>query len=144
MVDLSKAVIVQKKKLYTKKMFRLLQSFYKTFQGSSRDIQMIDQYMKVYKPRTSVVGANVLPVKAAKALKPHKHCTNPKVHDVFYAYLSNTIKIFWAFLEDEETLNKEPELLENMIKLREIAERGLGIYVMDGNAETGYTLKKNV
>ncbi len=138
MPDLKEAASEQKKKTYTKKLFRLLQSFYKTFSGDAKNIQMIDAYMAVYKRNTNITGVAVLPVKAAKKLRPHAQCRNPKVDDVFFAYLSYVVEIYWAFLDD---VSQEPKLLDGIMQVQSVSEKGLGGFTIVGTPDSGYVLK---
>lgn len=131
-MTLSEEIKEQKIKKYKKQIYRLLQSCYRFFQGSPMNIQLIDQYMKVYRPLANHIDLTGLPFKSKGKLAIKKK----KVH-CFFAMLNYVVIQFWQFCGEQDN---EPALMEAIIEAKDVVDKGLDKYKIAGTDKEGYHL----
>lgn len=134
MNDLTEEIQKKKIKKYQKRVFFLLRSCYRFFQSSPLNIQMIDQYTKVYRPLTDHADPTRLPFKSKG-----KFAIKRKRRDCFFAMLNHVITQFWVYYENQEN---ESDLLEALIETEDVVKSGnLRNYKVVGSDEKGYWLE---
>lgn len=133
MTDLAEEIKQKKIKKYQKRIFFLLRSLYRAFQKSPLSIQMVDQYMKVYRPLTDHVDPSRLPFKSKGKLAIKR-----KRKDCFFAMLNHVVTQYWAYCKDQEN---ESDLLEAIIEAEEVMEKGLENHNIKGSDTEGYHLE---
>lgn len=126
--------IKQKKfKKYKKRVFFLIRSLYPVFLGSAKNIQMVDQYQKIYRPLTDHADSDRLPFKSKGKLaikKKKSHC--------LFAMLNNVITNFWKFHKDQE--ESEANLMDALIETEDVVATGLENYRVVGTEAEGFYL----
>jgi hypothetical protein len=133
-MTLTDEIKIKKRKKYQKRVFFLLRSLYPVFLGSALNIQMVDQYQKIYRPLTDHADGDRLPFKSKGKLaikKKRSHC--------LFAMLNNVIVNFWSFCEDQEN---EVDLLSALIETEDIVTTGLESYRVTGTTAEGFYLVK--
>lgn len=133
-MTLIEEIKTKKLKKYKKRVFFLIRSLYPVFLGSASDIQMVDQYQKIYRPLTDHADSDRLPFKSKGKLaikKKRSHCV--------FAMLNNVIVNFWKFCENQEN---EADLLGVLIETEDIIKTGLENYKVAGTATEGFYLCK--
>lgn len=135
MSDLAKEIQEKKTKKYKKRVFFLLRSLYGFFQLSPMNVQMIDQYTKIYRPLTDHADPTRLPFKSKG-----KFAIKQKRRDCLFAMLNHVVVQFWAYCKDQEN---EGVLLDALIEAEEVVKSGsLENYKVIGDDREGYRLVK--
>lgn len=141
----SEIVMVENEKL-RKRVFRMLQSLYTLFAASGTDIQMIDQYMKLWKPknRDGVIDTILWPYEGMK--KNRRFAKKNKARCCLYALVTECLKEYHKF-HAATTADSPQEYggdMDAVLTEIELLIKGRINFPIKGTSETGYYLYRKV
>ena len=135
-MELNKQIKVQKNSELRKRVYKTIQSMYSLFRSSARDIQIVDKYMNVWKPRSNDVQDVVeFPYESIKgSLAEKKNATH-----CLFALVTSMVQLWHLCCKDDD--GGCVEALEVYLNKIEFIIKNYNMLVVRGSEETGYYFK---
>jgi len=134
-MELAEQIKIQKNIELRKRIYRTIQSMYRIFRGSARDIQIVDKYMNIWKPLSNdVEDVVIFPYESKKG----SMAENKNIVQCLFAMVTETIKLWHKHCRGEDDIVEALEAWLNKIDL--VVKLWPDLQVR-GSDVTGYYLK---
>jgi hypothetical protein len=147
-MSLKQEVVEAEQTKMRKRVFRMVQSLYTLFRGSATDLQIIDQYMKMWRPVRAkntegknqvIVDVLLWPYEGRKNNPRLSKKNNPRC--CLYCLVTECLKAYHQYCEDAETF--EGDLDAMLTEIEGLITAKLEVPIV-GTDATGYYFKKKV
>ena len=136
-MSLNNEINEAEKKAMRKRVFLMLRSLYVLFRGSASDVQMVDNYIKVWKPRSESRIADVVlwPYEGMKGNPRFSKKKNARC--CLFALVTECIKEFHKYYADPDTFEGDMDATLSEV---EALIKGKLMFPIKGSDKTGYYL----
>lgn len=145
-MTLNSEIAMAENKKMRKRIFRMLQSLYTLFAASGTDIQIIDQYMKLWKPKAKdgVVDTILWPYEGTR--KNPRFSKKKKARCCLYALITECLKEYHRFHATTvaDPLQEYGGDLHAVLTEIESFIAGKIDFPIKGTSETGYYLYRKI